>query len=151
MALSRPRLQPVAFALLGILFGARTHALDVPAAEYQQLLRRVGNQEAAIESFRRTLQDLRSEVARIRSTTEQLKLLANTPRSFATQEQYQRLAEQVRSVERNRVADRSQILGAIENLRSLAKTPASPHGQPAPAKGKTKPKPASPARRKPAP
>ena len=151
MFLSRQRLQPVALAFLGIFAGTRTEALDVPASEYQQLLRRVGDQEAAIESFRRTLHDLRSEVARMRSTTEQLRTLANAPRSFATQEQYQRLAEQVRSVERNRVADRSQILGAIENLRSLAKTPASPHGQPAPAKGKTKPKPASPARRKPAP
>ena len=86
MPLFPQRLPLVAMACLGMVASPRARALDVSPAEYQQLLQRVGNQEAAIESFRRTLQELRSEVARMRSTTEQLKPLANAPRSFATQE-----------------------------------------------------------------
>ena len=49
-------------------------------------------------------------------------------------------AEQVRSVERNRVADRQQILLAIEGLRGLAKssvvTPSTPGGSPTRPKAK---------------
>ena len=75
----------------------------------------------------------------MRSVTDQLKPLATAPRPYATQEQYLRLAEQVRSVERNRLADRGQILAAIENLRSLAKDSGVP--RPAPNAGKPKPGP----------
>ena len=75
----------------------------------------------------------------MRSVTDQLKPLATAPRPYATQEQYLRLAEQVRSVERNRLADRGQILAAIENLRSLAKDSGAP--RPAPNAGKPKPGP----------
>jgi len=111
---------------------ARVAAVEVPAEEYQRLLQRVAHQEAAIESFRGTLQDLRVEVVRMRSATEQLRVTANAPRPFATTDQLRQVAEQVRSVERNRVADRQQILLAIEGLRGLAKssamTPSTPGG-----------------------
>lgn len=122
-----------------VALSARVAAVDVPVEDYQRLLRRVASQEAAIESFRRTLQDLRVEVVRMRSTTEQLKPLANAPRPYATTDQLRQVAEQVRSVERNRVADRQQILLAIEGLRGLAKSSAvtapAPSGSPARPKG----------------
>lgn len=119
---------------------ARVMAVEVPVEDYQRLLHRVASQEAAIESFRRTLQDLRVEVVRMRSATEQLKPLATAPRPYATTDQLRQVAEQVRSVERNRVADRQQILLAIEGLRGLAKssvvTPSTPGGSPTRPKAK---------------
>ncbi|MFM8419692.1 MAG: hypothetical protein ACKOEQ_06160, partial [Verrucomicrobiota bacterium] len=76
--------------------------------------------------------------------TEQLKPLATAPRPYATTDQLRQVAEQVRSVERNRVADRQQILLAIDGLRGLAKssamtpsTPGGPASRPK-AKGTTK-------------
>lgn len=153
IAMHPSRSRSTFLGLLGLawVMGCPAWALDVPVADYQRLLQRVASQEAAIESFRGTLQGLRNEVARMRSTTEQLKPLANAPRSFATQEQYQRLAEQVRSVERNRVADRQQILGAIENLRSLAKGASAAGPKAPPGKGKAPGrKPSAPVRKKPA-
>ena len=146
----RPRPLLVAALASALVAAPSASALDVPLADYQRLLQRVAGQEAAIESFRRTLQDLRMEVARMRSTTEQLKPLATAPRSFATQEQFQRLAEQVRGVERNRIADRQQILGAIEGLRALTKAPVAPAGGSRPA-AKAPSRKAPPARRKTAP
>jgi len=121
-----------------LLAAARVEALDVPLEDYQRLLQRVANQEAAIESFRRTLQDLRVEVVRMRSTTEQLKPLAHAPRPYATTDQLRQVAEQVRSVERNRVADRQQILLAIEGLKGLAKSTAVT--SPTPGGSATRPK-----------
>ncbi|MEI6340357.1 MAG: hypothetical protein WCR07_00240 [Verrucomicrobiota bacterium] len=135
-----------------MVWAGRLAAIDVAPADYQRLLQRVAAQEAAIESFRGTLQDLRLEVARMRSATEQLKPLAHAPRPYATPEQLRQLAEQIRTVERNRIADRQQILGAIEGLRGLAKAGAAPAG-PAPSKGKATgkaKKPAAPVRKAPA-
>lgn len=138
------RTMPWVLAACIVAAAARVMAVEVPVEDYQRLLQRVANQEAAIESFRRTLQDLRVEVVRMRSATEQLKPLATAPRPYATTDQLRQVAEQVRSVERNRVADRQQILLAIEGLRGLAKssvvTPLKPGG-PAPrpkAKGDAK-------------
>ena len=138
------RTPPWVFVACIVAASARVTAVDVPVEDYQRLLQRVAHQEAAIESFRTTLQDLRVEVVRMRSTTEQLKTLANAPRPFATTDQLRQVAEQVRSVERNRVADRQQILLAIEGLRGLAKSsaamPSTPGGSPSrpKAKGATK-------------
>lgn len=140
MSTSVLRLPSWALAACLVAAAGRAIAVDVPVEDYQRLLQRVAHQEAAIESFRRTLQDLRVEVVRMRSATEQLKPLATAPRPYATTDQLRQVAEQVRSVERNRVADRQQILLAIEGLRGLAKsssvTPSTPGGIPSRPKAK---------------
>lgn len=94
-------------------------AADIDAEDFRRLVDRVNSHDEAIDAYRSTIQDLRSEVARLRSENDRLKTAVNTPKNYATQEQITKLTEQLREVERNRAADKAQVLDAFDKLKSM--------------------------------
>lgn len=110
-------------------------AADVDAEDFRRLVDRVNSHDEAIDAYRNTIQDLRSEVARLRAENDRLKTAVSTPKNYATQEQITKLTEQLREVERNRAADKAQVLDAFDKLKSMPITvPATaPTHRPTPA------------------
>lgn len=95
-----------------------TSAVEVDAEDFKRLVDRISAQDEALEAFRGSVQELRSEMSRLRSENDRLKTQINAPRNFATQEQITKLGEQLREVEKNRTADKQQILDALEKLKA---------------------------------
>ncbi len=94
-------------------------AAEIDTEDFRRLVDRVNSHDEAIDTYRGTIQDLRSEISRLRLDNDRLRTQVNTPRSYATQEQITKLADQVREVERNRAADKQQILDAFDKLKAL--------------------------------
>ena len=97
-------------------------AADIDAEDFRRLVDRVNSHDEAIDAYRNTIQDLRSEVARLRGENDRLKTVVNTPKNYATQEQITKLTEQLREVEKNRAADKQQVLDAFDKLKSMPMT-----------------------------
>lgn len=97
-------------------------AVEIDAEDFRRLADRVNSHDEAFDTYRSTIQELRSEVARLRLENDRLRTQVNTPRNYATQEQITKLTEQLREVEKNRAADKQQILDAFEKLKSLPPT-----------------------------
>jgi hypothetical protein len=93
-------------------------AVEVDAEDFKRLVDRITAQDEAIEAFRGSVQELRGEMSRLRSENDRLKTQINAPRNFATQEQITKLGDQLREVEKNRTADKQQILDALEKLKA---------------------------------
>jgi predicted RNase H-like nuclease (RuvC/YqgF family) len=66
-------------------------AADIDAEDFRRLVDRVNSHDEAIDAYRNTIQDLRSEVARLRGENDRLKTVVNTPKNYATQEQITKL------------------------------------------------------------
>jgi chromosome segregation ATPase len=111
-----------------LLSGNTAGALDIHPDDYRRLLARLSAQDQSIETFRRVLQELRADVSRLRTDQDSLRTQVQAPKNFASLEQVSRLTEQLRRVEQNRVADKTQVLGAIQALRSISSRPAEPAG-----------------------
>lgn len=97
-------------------------AADIDAEDFRRLVDRVNSHDEAIDAYRNTIQDLRSEVGRLRAENDRLKTAVNTPKNYATQEQITKLTEQLREVEKNRAADKQQVLDAFDKLKSMPMT-----------------------------
>jgi regulator of replication initiation timing len=97
-------------------------AAEIDAEDFRRLADRVNSHDEAFDAYRNTIQDLRTEVARLRAENDRLRTQVNTPRNYATQEQITKLADQIREVEKNRTADKQQFLDAFEKLKSLPPT-----------------------------
>ncbi|KAB2675236.1 MAG: LysM peptidoglycan-binding domain-containing protein [Verrucomicrobia bacterium] len=136
-------MRPIALlGLAGLLVAAPLVAAEIDSEDFNQLKARVAAQDEGIESFRGTLQQLRQEVARLRSDNDALRTQLSGTKNLATQEQFAKLADQVREVEKNRTKDKEQILEAIEKLKTLPPVviPEPPKPAPKPAdKGADKP------------
>lgn len=108
-----------------MLSGNTAAALDIHPDDYRRLLARLSAQDQSIESFRRVLQDLRADVLHLRTDQESLRTQAASPRNFATLDQLTHLADQLRRVEQSRLADKQQILSAIQELKSISVRPSA--------------------------
>jgi nucleoid-associated protein YgaU len=104
-------------SLLAAPLGLR--AVEIDAEDFRRLADRVNSHDEAFDAYRNTIQELRTEVARLRAENDRLRTQINTPRNYATQEQITKLADQIREVEKNRTADKQQILDAFEKLKAL--------------------------------
>ena len=93
-------------------------AIDVDAEDFRRLVDRVVAQEEAIETFRSSVTQLRNDLARLRSENERLKAQVDAPRNYATQDQITQLGQQLKEVEKNRTADKQQILEAPDTLKA---------------------------------
>jgi regulator of replication initiation timing len=120
-------------------------AAEIDAEDFRRLNDRVNSHDEAIDAYRGTIQELRSEISRLRLDNDRLRTQVNSPRNYATQEQITKLADQIREVEKNRAADKTQILDAFDKLKSLPPVvvPQPPTPRPsgatkAPEKGTTK-------------
>ncbi len=107
-------------------------AADIDAEDFRRLVDRVNSHDEAIDAYRNTIQDLRSEVGRLRAENDRLKTAVNTPKNYATQEQITKLTEQLREVEKNRAADKQQVLDAFDKLKSMPMTVPAPIHRPTP-------------------
>ncbi len=110
-------------------------AADIDAEDFRRLVDRVNSHDEAMDAYRNTIQDLRAEVSRLRAENDRLKTAVNTPKNYATQEQITKLTEQLREVEKNRAADKAQVLDAFDKLKSMpisVPAPAAAH-RPTPA------------------
>lgn len=94
-------------------------AADIDAEDFRRLVDRVNSHDEAMDAYRNTIQDLRAEVSRLRAENDRLKTAVNTPKNYATQEQITKLTEQLREVEKNRAADKAQVLEAFDKLKSM--------------------------------
>lgn len=94
-------------------------AADIDAEDFRRLVDRVNSHDEAMDAYRNTIQDLRAEVSRLRAENDRLKTAVNTPKNYATQEQITKLTEQLREVEKNRAADKAQVLDAFDKLKSM--------------------------------
>jgi nucleoid-associated protein YgaU len=104
-------------SLLAAPLGLR--AAEIDAEDFRRLADRVNSHDEAFDAYRNTIQELRTEVGRLRAENDRLRTQVNTPRNYATQEQITKLADQIREVEKNRSADKQQILDAFEKLKAL--------------------------------
>jgi len=104
-------------SLLAAPLGLR--AAEIDAEDFRRLADRVNSHDEAFDAYRNTIQELRTEVARLRLENDRLRTQVNTPRNYATQEQITKLTDQIREVEKNRSADKQQILDAFEKLKAL--------------------------------
>jgi nucleoid-associated protein YgaU len=93
-------------------------AIDVDAEDFRRLMDRVVAQEEAIETFRSSVTQLRNDLARLRAENDKLKAQLDAPRNYATQDQITQLGQQLKEVERNRTADKQQILEALDKLKA---------------------------------
>lgn len=101
-------------------------AADIDAEDFRRLVDRVNSHDEAMDAYRNTIQDLRAEVSRLRAENDRLKTAVNTPKNYATQEQITKLTEQLREVEKNRAADKSQILDTFDKLKQMPITVPAP-------------------------
>ncbi len=120
-------------------------AAEIDAEDFRRLVDRVNSHDEAIDTYRGTIQELRTEISRLRLDNDRLRTQVNTPKSYATQEQITKLADQLREVEKNRAADKTQILDAFDKLKAMPPVvvPQPPGPKPsgaakAPEKGPTK-------------
>lgn len=120
-------------------------AAEIDAEDFRRLVDRVNSHDEAIDAHRGTIQELRTEISRLRLENDRLRTQVNTPKSYATQEQITKLADQLREVEKNRAADKTQILDAFDKLKAMPPVvvPQPPAPKPsgtvkAPEKGPTK-------------
>lgn len=120
-------------------------AAEIDAEDFRRLVDRVNSHDEAIDTYRGTIQELRTEISRLRLDNDRLRTQVNTPKSYATQEQITKLADQLREVEKNRAADKQQILDAFDKLKAMPPVvvPQPPTPKPsgaakAPEKGPTK-------------
>ena len=104
-------------SLLAAPLGLR--AAEIDAEDFRRLADRVNSHDEAFDAYRNTIQELRTEVSRLRIENDRLRTQVNTPRNYATQEQITKLADQIREVEKNRTADKQQILDAFDKLTAL--------------------------------
>ena len=93
-------------------------AIDVDAEDFRRLMDRVVAQEEAIETFRSSVSQLRNDLARLRAENDKLKAQLDAPRNYATQDQITQLGQQLKEVEKNRTADKQQILEALDKLKA---------------------------------
>lgn len=93
-------------------------AIDVDAEDFRRLMDRVVAQEEAIETFRSSVTQLRNDLARLRAENDKLKAQLDAPRNYATQDQITQLGQQLKEVEKNRTADKQQILEALDKLKA---------------------------------
>lgn len=93
-------------------------AIDVDAEDFRRLVDRVVAQEEAIETFRSSVTQLRTDLARLRAENDKLKAQLDAPRNYATQDQITQLGQQLKEVEKNRTADKQQILEALDKLKA---------------------------------
>ena len=121
-------------SLLAAPLGLR--AVEIDAEDFRRLADRVNSHDEAFDAYRNTIQELRTEVARLRADNDRLRTQVNTPRNYATQEQITKLADQIREVEKNRTADKQQFLDAFEKLKAL---PPQVVVQPPSGSGRSKP------------
>ncbi len=114
-------MRPLPFLLGLSLFAAPLglRAAEIDAEDFRRLADRVNSHDEAFDAYRNTIQELRTEVGRLRAENDRLRTQVNTPRNYATQEQITKLADQIREVEKNRTADKQQILDAFEKLKAL--------------------------------
>ena len=120
-----PALAGLGLAFQGVL------AIDVDAEDFRRLVDRMAAQEEAIETFRSSVAQLRGDLARLRAENDRLKAQVEAPRNFATQDQLTQLGQQLKEVEKNRSADKQQILEALEKLKAappVVVPPAPDHG-----------------------
>ncbi len=121
--------------IAGLLVAAPIHAAEIDSEDFNHLKGHVTAQDEAIDSFRATLQQLRQEIARLRTDNESIRTQLEGTKNLASQEQLSKLADQVREVDKNRAKDKEQILEAIEKLKALP-----PPVVPDPPKAEPKPK-----------
>lgn len=106
------------FLVAVVLLCRPLFAIDVDAEDFRRLMDRVVAQEEAIETFRASVTQLRNDLARLRAENDKLKAQLDAPRNYATQDQIAQLGQQLKEVEKNRTADKQQILEALDKLKA---------------------------------
>lgn len=132
-------MRPLA-VLLGLsLFTAApgVFARQADAEDLRRLNDRVNSHDEALDTFRTTIQELRSEIIRLRAENDRLKTQVSAPKNYATQEQFTKLVEQLREVEKNRATDKQQILDALDKIKSMPPVVVPPPDRPKPSGGST--------------
>jgi predicted nucleic acid-binding Zn-ribbon protein len=122
---------------------------DVDAEDVRQIKARLESVTEATDALRVRIQQLETEVGRLKAENLQLKAgVANAGKDAATQDQIKKLVDDIREVDKKREADNRTVLDKLEELKKIAATPAVVHdpvdpGKKHPHETKAKPAPAA--------
>jgi regulator of replication initiation timing len=116
-----------------LLWSAGAYPADVEWDDFQRLQSRVIATEESMEVFRQAMQRLEAEIRTLRRENDSLRqeLKERDKVETVTAEQLRKVIEQIKEVDRKRVADNQVVVEALGKLEKLLATPPAPPPEPA--------------------